>query len=82
MPTRPKSDPTRFSFHIPGIPARFSVVEFSVTESISLPFQLDVRITSKEVIMKIAPAGFVSARAGRVQVTGLCSCQGLVRKSS
>jgi hypothetical protein len=44
MPNRSKSDPTRFSFHIPGIPARFSVVEFSVTESISLPFQLDVKM--------------------------------------
>jgi hypothetical protein len=31
MPTKP--DPTRFSFQIPRVPARFSVVEFSVTES-------------------------------------------------
>ena len=50
MPTKSKPDPTRFSFQIPGVPARFSVVEFSVTESISLPFQLDVRMTSKEDI--------------------------------
>jgi len=50
MPTKLKPDPTRFSFQIPGVPARFSVVGFSVTESISLPFQLDVRMTSKEDI--------------------------------
>ncbi len=50
MPTKSKPEPTRFSFQIPGIPARFSVFEFSVTESISLPFQLDVRMTSKEDI--------------------------------
>ena len=48
MPTRLKPAPTRFSFQIPGVSTRFSVVEFSVTESISLPFQLDVKITSKE----------------------------------
>jgi hypothetical protein len=30
MPTKSKADPTRFSFQIPGVPARFSVVEFSV----------------------------------------------------
>jgi type VI secretion system secreted protein VgrG len=50
MPTRLKPTPTRFSFQIAGVPIRFSVVEFSVTESISLPFQLDVKMTSKEDI--------------------------------
>ena len=50
MPTRLAPNPTRFSFQIPGIPARFTVVKFSATESISLPFQLDVKITCKEDI--------------------------------
>jgi type VI secretion system secreted protein VgrG len=50
MPTHLKPNPTRFSFQIPGVPTRFSVTEFSVTESISLPFQLDVKMTSKEDI--------------------------------
>ncbi len=50
MPTRLKPNLARFSFQIPGIPARFSVVEFNATESISLPFQLDVKMTSKEDI--------------------------------
>ena len=33
MPTKSKPAPTRFSFQIPDVPTRFSVVEFSVTES-------------------------------------------------
>ncbi len=47
MPTKLKPVPTRFSFQIPGVNAGFSVVEFSATESISLPFEVKLHITSK-----------------------------------
>jgi uncharacterized protein involved in type VI secretion and phage assembly len=50
MPIKLKPVPARFSFQIPGVPARFSVVEFSATESISLPFQVELLMTSKEDI--------------------------------
>ena len=46
MPTKLKPVPTRFSFQIPAVSASFSVVEFSATESISLPFEVKLRITS------------------------------------
>ena len=44
------SDPTRFSFRINGISARFDVVEFSATEYISSPFELSLMLTSKDEI--------------------------------
>ena len=50
MPPLLKPVTTKFSFHIPGVRARFSVVEFSATEYISLPFVVEMILTSKEEV--------------------------------
>ncbi len=47
-----KRDPivTKFSFNITGISARFAVVEFSATEYMSSPFEVDLVLTTQEEI--------------------------------